>query len=51
MRLQVALSRAGIASRRKAASVIEEGHVTVNGKIVHERGRAVNPDIDEIIVD
>jgi pseudouridine synthase len=51
MRLQVALSRAGISSRRKAASIIEEGRVTVNGKVVRERGYVVNPDLDEIIAD
>ena len=51
MRLQVALSRAGISSRRKAASVIEEGRVTVNGKVIRERGHAVDPERDEIIAD
>ncbi len=51
MRLQVAISREGIASRRKAASIIEEGRVTVNGKVVRERGCAVNPDTDDISVD
>lgn len=50
MRLQVAISRHGVASRRKAASIIEEGKVTVNGKIVCERGYAVNPDTDNITV-
>lgn len=51
MRLQVALSHAGIASRRKAASIIEEGRVTVNGKVMRERGCAVDPERDEIIAD
>jgi len=50
MRLQVAVSRAGLASRRKAASIIEEGKVSVNGKIIRERGHAVDPERDEIIV-
>ncbi|MDD5680818.1 MAG: pseudouridine synthase [Candidatus Omnitrophica bacterium] len=50
MRLQVAVSRAGLASRRKAASIIEEGRVSVNGKIIRERGHAVDPERDEIIV-
>jgi len=50
MRLQVAISHAGLASRRKAASIIEEGRVSVNGKIIRERGHAVDPERDEIIV-
>ncbi|MBU4376197.1 MAG: rRNA pseudouridine synthase [Candidatus Omnitrophica bacterium] len=50
MRLQVAISRQGVASRRKAASIIEQGIVTVNGKIIRERGYAVNPDTDDIAV-
>ena len=50
MRLQVALSHAGIASRRKAALIIEEGRVLVNGKLVCKKGFAVNPDKDEIVV-
>lgn len=51
MRLQVALSHAGISSRRKAASIIEEGRVRVNDKIVRKKGFAVNPDKDKIVVD
>ncbi|MDP3789767.1 MAG: S4 domain-containing protein, partial [Candidatus Omnitrophota bacterium] len=47
----MALSRAGISSRRKSASVIEEGRVTVNGKVIRERGYAVDPERDEIIAD
>jgi pseudouridine synthase len=49
MRLQVAISHAGLASRRKAASIIEEGRVSVNGKIIRERGYAVDPERDAII--
>ena len=51
MRLQVAISHQGVASRRKAASIIEEGRVSVNGKVVRERGYAVDPDTDDISVD
>lgn len=51
MRLQVALSHAGIASRRKAAEIIEKGRVLVNGKVVSEKGYAVNPHKDIIQVD
>lgn len=50
MRLQVAISHAGLASRRKAVSIIEEGRVSVNGKIIRERGYAVDSERDEIIV-
>ena len=51
IRLQVALSHAGIASRRKTASIIEEGRVIVNDKVVREKGYRVNPDKDRIAVD
>jgi pseudouridine synthase len=51
MRLQVALSYAGISSRRKAANIIEEGRVLVNDKIVYKKGYYVNPDKDKIVVD
>lgn len=51
MRLQVALSHAGIASRRKAATIIEEGRVLVNDKVVREKGHSVDSDKDKIVVD
>lgn len=51
IRLQVALSHAGIASRRKAASIIEEGRVVVNDKVIRQRGCRVNLDKDKIVVD
>lgn len=50
IRLQVALSRAGIASRRKTASIIEEGRVRVNNTVIRERGYRVDPDKDKIVV-
>ncbi|AHC15165.1 pseudouridine synthase [Salinispira pacifica] len=42
-RLQVFLSRSGIASRRKSAELIEDGRVTVNGKVIREPGYRVQP--------
>jgi len=50
IRLQVALAKAGTASRRKAAELIESGQVKVNGKIVREKGFRVNISKDKIIV-
>jgi 23S rRNA pseudouridine2605 synthase len=50
-RLQKILSRAGIASRRKAEQMILEGRVTVNGQIVSELGSKADLDRDHIKVD
>lgn len=50
-RLQVALARFGIASRRGVVSLIEEGKVLVNGKAVLEKGFRVDPVRDKITVD
>lgn len=50
MRLQRALARAGIASRRQSETLIEGGRVTVNGKVA-ELGQSVDPDRDDIRVD
>jgi len=50
-RLQKVLARAGVASRRKAESIILDGRVTVNGKIVTTLGEKVKPRKDLIIVD
>lgn len=49
-RLQRILSRAGIASRRKAEELIREGRVTVNGRIA-EIGDKADPQTDAIKVD
>lgn len=43
-RLQVALARHGIASRRGVVELIEAGQVTVNGEVVREKGFRVKPD-------
>lgn len=51
IRLQKVLAAAGIASRRASEILIEEGRVEVNGQVVTEQGRRVNPDTDHIRVD
>jgi len=50
-RLQKTLARAGIASRRAAERLIEDGRVRVNGEVVTERGTKVDPDRDILAVD
>jgi 23S rRNA pseudouridine2605 synthase len=47
-RLQVVLARHGVASRRGVVTKIEEGKVTVNGKVILEKGFRVDPSKDEI---
>jgi 23S rRNA pseudouridine2605 synthase len=49
-RLQKIIARAGIASRRKAEELIEQGLVTVNGQTVVELGSKADPDRDHIKV-
>ena len=51
IRLQKILSAAGVASRRTAETLIEQGRVTVNGKVVTELGTRAEQSIDEIKVD
>ncbi len=50
-RLQKILSRAGVASRRKAETLIVEGRVTVNGQVVTELGSKADTEHDHIKVD
>jgi 23S rRNA pseudouridine2605 synthase/16S rRNA pseudouridine516 synthase len=50
-RLQKALARAGIASRRASEVLIREGRVAVNGTTVTELGTRVDPNRDVIKVD
>ena len=50
MRIQRALARAGIASRRKAEELIAAGRVTVNGAVA-QTGQPVDPTRDVIVVD
>jgi 23S rRNA pseudouridine2605 synthase len=49
-RLQKLIAQAGIASRRKAEVLIQEGEVSVNGKIVTELGTKADPEKDHIKV-
>lgn len=50
MRIQRALARAGVASRRKAEELIAAGRVQINGKVA-ETGQPVDPSTDKIFVD
>jgi 23S rRNA pseudouridine2605 synthase len=50
MRIQRALARAGVASRRKEEELIAAGRVRVNGEVAHT-GQSVDPARDTIIVD
>jgi 23S rRNA pseudouridine2605 synthase len=50
-RLQKILAQAGIASRRKAEEMIEQGRVQVNGKTVTELGTKADAGRDHIRVD
>ncbi len=50
-RLQKIISRAGIASRRKAEELIVAGHVTVNGEVVTQLGSRADSASDTVCVD
>ena len=50
-RLQKLISQAGLASRRAAETMITEGRVKVNGKVVSELGQKADLTRDTIIVD
>src|ERR1700735_3792641 len=50
-RLQKILATAGVASRRKAETLISEGRVTVNGKVIDELGSKADAEVDHIKVD
>jgi pseudouridine synthase len=51
VRLQKILSQAGVASRRAAEKLIEDGRVSVNGRTVREMGVKADPLADDIRVD
>ena len=46
VRLQKALSAAGVASRRASENLIVAGRVRVNGSVVTELGTRIDPDVD-----
>lgn len=50
MRIQRALARAGVASRRHSEELIARGRVTVNGSVA-QIGQSVDPEQDDIRVD
>ena len=50
IRLQRFLAQAGVAARRKAETLITEGHVKVNGKKVTTLGTKVDPERDRVHV-
>ena len=51
MRLQKFIAECGIASRRNAEKIIEDGRVRVNGEIVDFMGCVIDPDCDVVEVD
>lgn len=50
VRLQKYLAHAGVCSRRAAETLIKEGAVTVNNRVVTELGTRVDPDADAVRV-
>ena len=51
VRLQKVLAKAGVASRRAAEELIAAGRVSVDGQVVTEQGRRVDPETAVIHVD
>lgn len=51
IRLQKVLAAAGVASRRASEELIDAGRVSVDGEVVHEQGRRVDPASADIRVD
>ncbi|MEN0057685.1 MAG: pseudouridine synthase [Bdellovibrio sp.] len=51
VRLNKLIADSGLASRRHADRMIEEGQVTVNGKRVYELGVKVDPQNDRILIE
>ncbi len=50
-RLHKILAHCGIGSRRECETIIEQGRVTVNGRVVTKLGSKVDPDADRLMVD
>ncbi len=50
MRLNRFIASSGVTSRRKADNLIEQGKVTINGKVVKELGVQVKPFADHVVV-
>ncbi len=50
VRIHKLIASAGLASRRKAEEMIEEGRVRVNGRVVTVLGTTVDPDVDVVKV-
>lgn len=48
VRLQKYLAEAGVASRRKAEELIQQGKIKVNNKVVTELGIKINPSKDKV---
>ncbi|MEX2526511.1 MAG: pseudouridine synthase [Gemmatimonadota bacterium] len=51
VRIQKFLSRAGVASRRRAEELMAQGRVRVNGVVVTQMGTQIHPDTDRVEVD
>ncbi|MDJ0114883.1 S4 domain-containing protein, partial [Rhodococcus erythropolis] len=51
VRLQKVLAQAGVASRRAAEELIDQGRVEVDGRIVVEQGLRVDPENAVVRVD
>lgn len=51
VRLQKVLAAAGVASRRVVENYITEGRIRVNGEVVTEQGRRIDPEHDLVDVD
>ena len=50
-RLQKILSNAGVASRRQAETMITDGRVAVNGKVLSKLGSRADPETDVVTLD
>jgi pseudouridine synthase len=51
VRLQKVMAAAGVASRRASEDLIAAGRVRVNGQVVREPGRRIDPAVDKLAVD